>query len=423
MERERIARTAGAGYRLAAPALRARQRQAGQQASLDFSATAWDSPEGWAGDMPVEAAENDRLWPRSVGGLARLPWHDCLAVLRQGTVIGLMGAAGFGLVLYTAKPQPAEKGHVVARVAPEQVAAQVPEQPEQQPEQQPERVLAHVPEQPPGQLAQQAAPTAVSAEAATLPATVAAEPALTAAASASQPPAASIVTAQVPDAPPMRVAPSLRAEATPAAKSTQGVSNAANPAASDVPASFPTAAAAAATPTTAAAAAREWGTKDPAFKAAPGRKVLVRNIAPPASATRPATNTRPRQMRPAEHSGAVQLAFARAKRQVSHRLESAAAALPGWLTESRSRRPTALVMSEPPHSLTLPPGMAHMAAAIPPAAAPAWGLPPLRTPAMARYAAASPPYPAPSMYTPPPSSVYYGGSGYMPPPMPNWGSQ
>lgn len=409
MEQDRIYPTmTGAGYRLAAPALRTKQRLQEGQSSLEFPTRNARETAGqdWAGleaeERDWKAAEDDPgLWGSGfrlpVSGASRIPWRDCLVVARQAAVIGAMGCAGFALVLYASQPRPA--GH--ERVAPADRVALAENLPQAT-----EKLKSSAGEIRPQETGP---PTAASAQ---------------------------MAAHSVDPAP-------LQASSTPSA-ATSPRDMAAQPA--SIPA-LATPAAASPAPSPAQTAAESSSTTDeeaaPAEAAAPmigpTAPVRVRSAAP-ARAAVPAQRPVPVQTAAAERNGASRAhaatprMAARASQpvQLAARARDRAApekfALPGWLTTSRPSRPKVLVMSEPPHSLTPPPGMQAAPAPSPSLVVPAMALPPLRQPVMPRYANASPygsgygnyyGYRSPYWQSPAPpaSGIYYGAPG-VPPPQP-----
>jgi hypothetical protein len=341
MEQERSTRL-GAGTRLAAPALRARRRVSGGQATLDFNEPAWDGP------VP-EIAPDDRgsYWPRSAAAAASLPWRATLGslswgakleslpwtailtMLRRASVIGAMGAAGFALVLYGARPHKADKHAAVP------VQSSIAD----------------------GKPAGDASPAPQPAPA---PAEMAGAPA---AHWGVDPLAPVDTTASVPRSDTARSAQQAAVVAAPSSTATPSATLAETP----TPQLLPRTA---------------------------GRHRAVASL--PATAHAP-------HARPIARAAIHTVAAPHAAPRGSHRAVAVAHALPGWLTQPHRAAPAPLVMSEPPHSLSLPVGRAPT-----PARVVAWRLPPLRAPAA----------PVAPAYAPAASGIYYG-AGAVPPPQPD----
>jgi hypothetical protein len=355
MEQDRDApdAAAGMGYRLAAPALRARQRQSTSQAVLNFADPGWDAgpraPDlGDALQDRWHASEEPAFSVSALLDQIRdLPWHRYLGTARRASVIGAMGAAGFAVVLYQALPRPAGKTRDAAKAEPVVVADAAPPT--------------------------EAAPTPQAADA---------QPTATPS-PAAQPPVTTEASAE-PDKPADPPAPAAKPWGTEAATPVR-----------------PTAPAIRTVKIHPGAPA-----ETPQSQPSP-RPIAPRHTAQPA--VRLATQIRPHApvWHPLPH--AEPAAFAHAL--PPHHTAVARAELPRWLTQPHATKPAVLVMSEPPHNLTLPPAMQHQAMATGPARVPSIVLPALRSPA---YANAPPIQPSAAPHY---SGVYYGG--VVPPPVPS----
>jgi hypothetical protein len=386
MEQDRDTRDAGIpgiGYRLAAPALRAKQRQNVNQSVLDFADPGWDvgprAPD--IGDVAQDRWQASEEPAFSVAALLDqvrdLPWDRYVGSARRASLIGAMGAVGFAFVMYQALPRKAETLHP-PKTAPVAVAA---------------AAMADVPQAAPPAVAETPRPAAD-------PSTPA--PALAA-------PEVASAAAPVPAA---AAAPAAPVMANPAAG--QGVMPAAAAATAtmalhaEAPAqALPPAVAAPAGP--AAVGAHPGVLREAARNAVAPRAAAPRHAVK--APVRVAVQTRPNmqlwrpigRLRPA-----VTLAQAQPARAPLHRVTVARGELPRWLTDPRPASPRVIVMSEPPHNLTLPPSLQHEAMATAPPRVPGIVLPALRAPG---YNA------APSFTQPRYSGVYYGG--FVPPPVPS----
>ena len=435
----REAAAASIGYRLAAPALRARQRQSTSQAVLDFADPGWDTgpraPD--LGDTWQDRWQSSEEPAFSVSALLDqvrdLPWRSYVGWARRASVIGAMGAAGFAVVLYQALPRPAEKTRAAVRTSAMEVAQTGPvggagsassSRPASATPADPAGAAsASVASRTPGAAAP-ASPASADAGSSPAPSPARVAASASAAEDGTAPPdLGSALPGATPQ--PMQTAQprpfetmapdpgrSITAEAPPA----PGTQASAAPPISSRPwgteaitarqgATRMPRSAALQTPRTQPDAATAMAEDRAASHAAAPRRTQ-------ASAMRLATSFRPRMPAwpAAHHAAPAAFVHAQPPHAATRRAALARADLPRWLTQPRASKPATLVMSEPPHNLSAPPSLQHQAMAIEPNRVPGIVLPALRSPA---YASAPPSVPAEMPHY---SGVYYGGA--VPPPVP-----